>query len=100
MELEGENIIKLNIGNLAPYGFDAPKEVFGDVVLNLRRAQGYTESKGIFSARKAIMQYYQLQNLPNLDIGDIYLGNGVSEIIIMSMQALLSLCLLYTSRCV
>ena len=90
MELEGEQIIRLNIGNLAPYGFDAPKEVIGDVVLNLRKAQGYTESKGIFPARKAIMQYYQLQNLPNLNIENIFLGNGVSEMIIMSMQALLN----------
>lgn len=90
MEREGESIIKLNIGNLAPYGFDAPSEVIGDMLLNLRKAQGYTESKGIFSARKAIMQYYQLQHLPNLDIDDIYIGNGSSEMIIMSMQALLN----------
>lgn len=89
MELQGEQIIRLNIGNLAPYGFDAPKEVIGDVVLNLRNAQGYTDSKGIFSARKAIMQYYQLHNIPGLDINNIFLGNGVSEMIIMSMQALL-----------
>lgn len=90
MERAGSKIIRLNIGNLAPYGFDAPDEVINDMILNLRSAQGYSDTKGIFSARKAIMQYYQLMNVPNLDIEDIFLGNGVSELIIMCMQALLN----------
>ncbi len=88
MEERGESIIKLNIGNLAPYGFDAPKELFDDIIRNLKNAQGYTDSRGIFSARKAIMQFYQLQGLKNLDVNDIFLGNGVSELIINVMQAL------------
>ena len=78
MEQAGENVTKLNIGNLAPFGFDAPREVISDMNQNLHHAQGYTESRGIFSARKAIMQYYQLRGLPNLDVNDIYLGNGSS----------------------
>ena len=89
MEQAGENVTKLNIGNLAPFGFDAPREVISDMIQNLHHAQGYTESRGIFSARKAIMQYYQLRGLPNLDVNDIYLGNGSSEMIIMAMQGLL-----------
>lgn len=90
MEEEGHSILKLNIGNPAPFGFEAPDEIILDVIYNLRNAQGYTESKGLFAARKAIMQECQKLNIPNVDIDDIYLGNGVSELIVMCMQALLN----------
>lgn len=82
-------ILKLNIGNPAPFGFDAPEEVIQDMMSNLRSCEGYSDSKGIFSARKAIMQYHQLKNLPNISMSDIYTGNGVSEMIVMAMQGLL-----------
>jgi alanine-synthesizing transaminase len=90
LEEEGHRILKLNIGNPAPFGFDAPDEIMLDVIYNLRNAQGYCESKGLFAARKAIMQECQQLNIPNIDINDIFLGNGVSELIMMSMQALLN----------
>lgn len=90
LEEEGFKVTKLNIGNPAPFGFDAPDELFHDVILNLREAQGYVDSKGIFSARKAVMQHYQSRGLLDVQIEDIYLGNGVSELIVMSMQALLN----------
>ncbi|MGH1484597.1 MAG: pyridoxal phosphate-dependent aminotransferase [Cellvibrionaceae bacterium] len=90
LEEEGHRILKLNIGNPAPFGFDAPDEIIHDVIANLRNAQGYVESKGLFSARKAIMHETQKLNIPDVDIEDIYLGNGVSELIVMSMQALLN----------
>lgn len=90
MEEEGHSILKLNIGNPAPFGFEAPDEIILDVIYNLRNAQGYTESKGLFAARKAIMQECQKLNIANVDIDDIYLGNGVSELIVMCMQALLN----------
>ena len=90
LEEEGHRILKLNIGNPAPFGFDAPDEIIHDVIANLRDAQGYVESKGLFSARKAIMHETQRLKIPNVDIDDIYLGNGVSELIVMSMQALLN----------
>jgi len=89
MEEEGYKIIKLNIGNPAPFGFEAPDEIIHDVIYNIRNAQGYTDSKGIFPARKAIMQYCQQKNIEDVTVNDIYLGNGVSELIMMSMQALL-----------
>lgn len=89
MEADGINIIKLNIGNPAPHGLMAPDEVIVDMIYNLRGAEGYSESKGIFSARKAIMQYCQLKKIPNVGIEDIYTGNGVSELITLSMQGLL-----------
>lgn len=85
----GVKILKLNIGNPAPFKFDAPDEIIRDMIYNLRDSEGYSDSKGIFSARKAIMQYCQLKSLPNVDIDDIYTGNGVSELITMSMQGLL-----------
>ncbi len=85
----GVKILKLNIGNPAPFKFDAPDEIIRDMIYNLRDSEGYSDSKGIFSARKAIMQYCQLKKLPNVDIDDIYTGNGVSELITMSMQGLL-----------
>ncbi len=83
-------ILKLNIGNPAPFGFDAPEEIIQDMAYNLRDSQGYSDSKGIFPARKAIMQYAQLKKLPNVGIDDIYIGNGVSELIVMAMQGLLN----------
>lgn len=89
MELEGQRILKLNIGNPAPFGFAAPDEVIRDMMYNLRECEGYSDSKGMFSARKAIMQYCQIKGIKGVDINDIYLGNGVSELITMSMQGLL-----------
>ena len=89
MEDEGKEILKLNIGNPYPFGFSAPQEVILDMLSNIRTSQGYSDSKGIFSARKAIMQYAQLRNIPNVSMNDIYTGNGVSELINLCMQALL-----------
>lgn len=90
MEANGLNILKLNIGNPAPFGLSAPDEILVDMIYNLRSTEGYSESKGLFSARKAIMQYCQLKNIPNVTVNDIYTGNGVSELITMTMQALLN----------
>lgn len=90
MEEEGKDILKLNIGNPAPFGFSAPQEVILDMLSNIRSSQGYSDSKGIFSARKAIMQYSQLKHIPGVTMNDIYTGNGVSELINLSMQALLN----------
>lgn len=90
MEENGETILKLNIGNPAPFGFRAPDEVVKDMMANLANTQGYSDSRGLFSARKAIMQYCQLKKIPNVGMNDIYLGNGVSEMIMMSMQGLLN----------
>ncbi|QDF75383.1 MULTISPECIES: pyridoxal phosphate-dependent aminotransferase [Shewanella] len=90
LEDEGHRILKLNIGNPAPFGFEAPEEIVRDVILNLPSAQGYSESKGLFSARKAIVQHYQSRGLFGVDIEDIYIGNGVSELIVMAMQGLLN----------
>lgn len=90
LEDEGHRILKLNIGNPASFGFEAPEEIVRDVILNLPSAQGYCESKGLFSARKAIVQHYQSQGIFGVDIEDIYIGNGVSELIAMAMQGLLN----------
>ncbi len=90
LEEEGHRILKLNIGNPAPFGFDAPDEIIQDVIANLRGAQGYCESHGLFAARKAIMQECQQLRVPGVEINDIFLGNGASELIVMSMQALLN----------
>lgn len=90
MEEAGSKILKLNIGNPAPFGFEAPEELLLDMRHGLNNAQGYSESKGIFPARKAIMQYAQLKNIPDVTINDIYTGNGVSELINLCMQALLN----------
>ncbi|MDT8428602.1 MAG: pyridoxal phosphate-dependent aminotransferase [Pseudomonadales bacterium] len=90
LEEEGHRILKLNIGNPAPFGFEAPEEIIQDVILNLPNAQGYCDSKGLFSARKAIMQECQKLEIAHVEIDDIYLGNGVSELIVMAMQALLN----------
>lgn len=89
LEDEGHRIIKLNIGNPAPFGFEAPEEIVVDVIRNLRGASGYSDSKGLFSARKAVMHYCQQKRIAGVTIEDIYLGNGVSELIVMAMQALL-----------
>ena len=89
MESEGIKILKLNIGNPAPFGFTAPDEIIHDMMYNLRSSEGYSDSKGLFSARKAIMQYCQLKGIQGVGINDIYMGNGVSELIVMSMQGLL-----------
>ena len=85
----GMNILKLNIGNPAPFGFRTPEEVIFDMRQQLTECEGYSDSKGLFAARKAIMQYAQLKNIPNVEISDIYTGNGVSELISLCMQALL-----------
>jgi alanine-synthesizing transaminase len=90
LEEEGHQILKLNIGNPAPFGFNAPDEILYDVIHNLANAQGYCDSKGLYSARKAIMQECQRLKVANVEIEDIYLGNGVSELITMAMQALLN----------
>lgn len=90
MEEEGHRILKLNIGNPAPFGFEAPEEILQDVLYNLPNAQGYCESKGLYSARKAVMQECQRKNIDNVSIEDIYLGNGVSELIVMATQGLLN----------
>ena len=89
MIANGEKILRLNTGNPAAFGFQAPDEVIRDLIAHARNSEGYSDSKGIFSARKAIMQYCQLKGFPHVDIDDIYLGNGVSELISISLQALL-----------
>ncbi len=90
MEEEGHRIVKLNIGNPAPFGFTAPDEIVQDVIRNLPDASGYCDSKGLFSARKAIMHYTQQKDIAGVGIEDIYIGNGVSELIVMALQALLN----------
>lgn len=89
MEEAGMNILKLNIGNPAPFGFRTPDEIINDMSQQLTECEGYSDSRGLFSARKAIMQYAQLKNIPNVSISEIYTGNGVSELINLCMQALL-----------
>ncbi len=89
MERDGTQVLRLNIGNPAPFDFQAPDEVIYDMRQQLTQCEGYSDSKGLFSARKAIMQYAQLKNIPNVTIDDIYTGNGVSELINLSMSALL-----------
>jgi alanine-synthesizing transaminase len=90
MEEEGHKIIKLNIGNLAVFGFDAPDEIVQDMIRNLSNASGYTDSKGLFAPRKAVMHYTQEKKISGVTIDDVYLGNGASELIVMSMNALLN----------
>jgi alanine-synthesizing transaminase len=90
LEEEGHRIMKLNIGNPAPFGFEAPEEILVDVIHHLPESQGYCDSKGLYSARKAIMQYCQQIRIPGVEIDDITIGNGVSELIVMSMQALIN----------
>jgi len=90
LEDEGQKILKLNIGNPAPFGFHAPDEIMRDVIYNLRDAEGYSHSKGLFAARKAVVQRCQSDGLLETDISDVIMGNGVSELIVMAMQALLN----------
>ncbi|WP_040975498.1 pyridoxal phosphate-dependent aminotransferase [Necropsobacter massiliensis] len=90
LEEEGNKILKLNIGNPAPFGFEAPDEILVDILRNLPAAQGYCDSKGLYSARKAIVQYYQSKGIHGATVNDVYIGNGVSELIMMAMQALLN----------
>ncbi|MFT4269241.1 MAG: pyridoxal phosphate-dependent aminotransferase [Xenophilus sp.] len=90
MEEEGQKIIKLNIGNMAPFGFDAPEEIQQDMIRNLPDSAGYSDSKGIFAARKAVMHYTQQLGIEGVTLEDIYLGNGASELIVMAVNALLN----------
>ena len=91
MEEEGHKIIKLNIGNLAVFGFDSPEEIQQDMILNLPNSAGYSDSKGIFAARKAVMHSTQQQGIAGVTLDDIYLGNGASELIVMATNALLDI---------
>ena len=90
LEEEGHKIIKLNIGNLAPFGFDAPEEIQQDMIRNLPNSAGYSDSKGIFAARKAVMHYTQQQGIKGVTLDDIYLGNGASELIVMAVNGLMN----------
>ena len=90
MEESGLNILKLNIGNPAPFGFTAPEEVIQDMRDNIATSQGYSDSRGIFAARKAVMQYAQIKNIPNVTMKDVFTGNGASELIQLSLNALLN----------
>jgi alanine-synthesizing transaminase len=92
LELEnlGYKIHNLNIGNPAPFGFDSPDEIVHDIIMNMRNAQGYSDSRGLFAARKAVMHYTQTIGIQDVEINDIFIGNGVSELILLSMQALLN----------
>ncbi|MCW2820138.1 MAG: aminotransferase, partial [Marmoricola sp.] len=89
LEAEGHKILKLNIGNPAPFGFEAPEAIVADIVHNLPEAQGYSDSRGIYSARTAVAQYYQSHGLTDTSVEDVYLGNGVSELISMVLLAYL-----------
>jgi alanine-synthesizing transaminase len=89
LEDEGFRVIKLNIGNPAPFGFNAPDEILHDIIVNLHNAQGYGDSRGLFAARKAVMQDFQSKGVMDVEIEDIYIGNGVSELIMIAMQGLL-----------
>ncbi|OYV32935.1 MAG: aminotransferase, partial [Thiomonas sp. 20-64-5] len=90
MEEDGQRIIKLNIGNLAPFGFDPPDEIVQDMIHNLPSAAGYTDSKGLFAPRKSIVHYTQEKGIAGVGIDDVFIGNGASELINMSMNALLN----------
>ena len=89
LEEEGRRIIKLNIGNPAPFGFDAPEEILVDVIRNLPSSQGYSDSQGILSGRTAVVQHYQERGISGVTVDDIWLGNGASELITISLQAML-----------
>jgi alanine-synthesizing transaminase len=90
LEAEGQRILKLHIGNPAPFGFEAPDEILQDIIRNLPIAHGYSDSKGILSARRAVVQHYEEHGFAGLDVEDVYLGNGVSELIVLALQALLN----------
>lgn len=89
LEEEGHRVMKLNIGNPAPFGFDAPEEILVDVIHNLPDSQGYCDAKGIFPARKAVMQYAQQLGIGGVEIDDVFIGNGVSELVMLALQGLL-----------
>ncbi|MDR1654492.1 MAG: aminotransferase, partial [Treponema sp.] len=89
LEDEGFRVLKLNIGNPAAFGFNAPDEILHDIIVNLQNAQGYGDSRGLFAARKAVMHECQLKGIMDVGIDDIYIGNGVSELIMIAMQGLL-----------
>ncbi len=90
LQSQGYKITSLNIGNPAPFGFETPDEIIHDIIMNIRNAQGYSDSRGLFAARKAVMQYYQSLGVLNTEIEDVYIGNGVSELISLTMTALLN----------
>ncbi len=90
MEEDGQRIIKLNIGNPAAFGFEVPEEIQQDVIRNMSKAGGYTDSKGLFEPRKAIMHYTQSKQIKGVTVDDIIIGNGVSELIVIAMQGLLN----------
>jgi alanine-synthesizing transaminase len=90
LQAQGYKITSLNIGNPAAFGFEAPEEIIQDIILNIRNAQGYADSKGLFAARKAVVHYYQTKGIKNIEIDDVYIGNGVSELITLTMTALLN----------
>ena len=90
LEEEGHRVLKLNTGNPADFGFEAPEEIIQDMITNLPLSQGYCDSKGLFSARKAIMQYCQQKQFPDISLEDIIIGNGVSELVVIAMQGLLN----------
>lgn len=90
LEAQGYNIIKLNIGNPAPFGLDTPDEIIHDIIVNMRNAQGYSDSRGLFAARKAVMHYTQTLGIQGVGMNDVFIGNGVSELLLLSMQALLN----------
>src|SRR5690606_1846827 len=90
MEEDGQKIIKLNIGNLAVFGFDAPDEIVQDMIRNIGNAAGYTDSKGLFAPRRAVVRCTQEENVRGVSVDDVYLGNGASELIVMGMNALLN----------
>lgn len=90
LEEEGFKVLKLNIGNPAVFDLNAPEEIVHDFIINLPNADGYCDSKGLFAARKAVMQYAQQKRIPDVTIEDIYMGNGISELIVMCMQGLLN----------
>jgi alanine-synthesizing transaminase len=90
LQNQGYKITSLNIGNPAAFGFETPDEIIHDIIVNIRSAQGYVDSRGLFAARKAVMQYYQNQGVKNSLIEDVYIGNGVSELISLVMTALLN----------
>ncbi|MCB2021981.1 MAG: aminotransferase class I/II-fold pyridoxal phosphate-dependent enzyme, partial [Burkholderiaceae bacterium] len=90
MEDEGQHIIKLNIGNIAAFGLEPPDEIVQDMIRNLPHSAGYTDSKGLFAPRKSVVHYTQEKQIPGVTVDDVYLGNGASELIVMSMNALLN----------
>jgi len=90
LQNQGYKITSLNIGNPAAFGFETPDEIVHDIIVNIRQAQGYVDSRGLFAARKAVMHYYQNQGVKNIMIEDIYIGNGVSELISLVLTALLN----------